>query len=98
MRAQLAYGQQATGEWNTNLLTALQMQNNAQNVLYVSNNQNIRLISNNVQPAVLQPALVQPVIVQPVDVQPVNVQPINSYQIPVSSQNLPLQPLIILPY
>jgi len=93
LRAQLAYGQQATGEWNTNLLTALQMQNNAQNISYVSNNQDIRLISNNVQPAVVQPAIVQPVIVQPV-----NVQPINNYQTPVSSQNLPLQPLVILPY
>ena len=98
LRAQLAYGQQATGEWNTNLLTALQMQNNAQNISYVSNNQDIRLISNNVQPAVVQPAIVQPVIVQPVNVQPVNVQPINNYQTPVSSQNLPLQPLVILPY
>ena len=107
LRAQLAYGQQATGEWNTNLLTALQVQNNVQNISYVSNNQDIRLISNNVQPVVVQPVVqpvvvqpvnVQPVNVQPVIVQPVNVQPINIYQPPVSSQNLPLQPLIILPY
>jgi len=107
LRAQLAYGQQATGEWNPNLLTALQVQNNVQNIAYVSNNQDIRLISNNVQPVVVQPVNVQPVvqsvnvqpvIVQPAIVQPAIIQPINSYQTPVSSQNLPLQPVIVLPY
>ncbi len=111
LRAQLAYGQPATGEWNPNLITALQLQNNVQNISYVSNNQDIRLISNNVQQVGVQPVNVQPnvqpVLIQPVNgqavvqsanVQLVNVQPINSSQTPVSSQNLPLQPLVIVPY
>ena len=91
LRAQLAYGQQGTGELNTNLLAALRVQNNVQNIQYVQTNQDIRPISNNIQPTVIQPVIVQPI----------NIQPANNFQAPVSSQNIPLQPiptpLVIIP-
>ena len=74
--AQVAYGQRATGDLSSDLLTSLSGQNQAvtqtvnQNVQIAPSNLDIRSSPNNLQPN--------------------NIQPSNSSQAPTSSQNAPL--------